>query len=75
MTLIALIELKGNVTVRPMAQLVSRLINWMGGNFRWQFLPTPFTVYADGIDVVFLKSLVPERWHSIYVIMLNVIPC
>lgn len=56
MTLIALIELKGNVTVRPMAQLVSRLINWMGGNFRWQFLPTPFTVYADGIDVVFFEE-------------------
>lgn len=56
MTLIALIELKGNITVRPMAQLVSRLINALGGNFRWQFLPTPFTVYADGIDVVFFEE-------------------
>ena len=56
MTLIALIELKGNRTVRPMAQLVSRFINALGGNFRWQFLPTPFTVYADGIDVVFFEE-------------------
>lgn len=56
MTLIALIELKGNRTVRPMAQLVSRVINALGGNFRWQLLPTPFTVYADGIDVVFFEE-------------------
>ncbi|MEK6788591.1 MAG: N-acyl-D-glutamate amidohydrolase [Pseudomonadota bacterium] len=56
MTLIALIELKGNITVRPMAQMVSRFINALGGNFRWQFLPTPFTVYADGIDVVFFEE-------------------
>lgn len=56
MTLIALIELKGNRTVRPMAQTLSRFINALGGNFRWQFLPTPFTVYADGIDVVFFEE-------------------
>ena len=56
MTLIALIELKGNRTVRPMAQAVSRLVNALGGNFRWQLLPTPFTVYADGIDVVFFEE-------------------
>lgn len=56
MTLIALIELKGNRSVRPMAQAVSRLVNALGGNFRWQLLPTPFTVYADGIDVVFFEE-------------------
>ncbi len=56
MTLIALIELKGNRTVRPMAQFLSRLVNGLGGNFRWQFLATPFTVYADGIDVVFFEE-------------------
>lgn len=56
MTLITLIELKGNFTVRPMAQLVSRLIQALGGNFRWQLMPTPFTVYADGIDVVFFEE-------------------
>jgi hypothetical protein len=30
----------------------SRLINALGGNFRWQHLPVPFEVYADGIDLV-----------------------
>ena len=39
-----------------MGQIVSRLVNWIGGNFRWQVLPTPFTVYADGIDVVFFEE-------------------
>lgn len=55
-TLITLIDLRGNSTVRPMGQIVSRLVNWLGGNFRWQVLPTPFTVYADGIDVVFFEE-------------------
>lgn len=55
-TLITLIDLRGNPTVRPMGQIVSRLVNWLGGNFRWQVLPTPFTVYADGIDVVFFEE-------------------
>jgi N-acyl-D-aspartate/D-glutamate deacylase len=55
-TLITLMDLRGNATVRPMAQLASKLANWLGGDFRWQLLPTPFTVYADGIDVVFFEE-------------------
>lgn len=55
-TLITLMDLRGNATVRPLGQLASRLANWLGGNFRWQVLPTPFTVYADGIDVVFFEE-------------------
>jgi len=55
-TLITLMDLRGNATVRPMAQLASKLVNWFGGDFRWQVLPTPFTVYADGIDVVFFEE-------------------
>ena len=55
-TLITLMDLRGNATVRPMAQLVSKVANFFGGDFRWQVLPTPFTVYADGIDVVFFEE-------------------
>ena len=55
-TLISLLDLKGNATLRPMAQLASTVTNWVRGNFRWQILPTPFTVYADGIDVVFFEE-------------------
>lgn len=55
-TLITMMDLKGNATTRPLTQLVSWLANALGGNFRWQLLPTPFTVYADGIDVVFFEE-------------------
>ncbi|MGO4256591.1 N-acyl-D-amino-acid deacylase family protein [Marmoricola sp. RAF53] len=36
----------------PLAALVNRL----GGNFRWQHLPVPFEVYADGIDLVIFEE-------------------
>ena len=55
-TLITLMDLRGNATVRPLAQLASKFANYFGGDFRWQVLPTPFTVYADGIDVVFFEE-------------------
>jgi len=55
-TLITLMDLRGNATVRPLAQLASKLVNWFGGDFKWQVLPTPFTIYADGIDVVFFEE-------------------
>jgi len=35
---------------------VARLINRLGGNFRWQHLPVPFEVYADGIDLVVFEE-------------------
>jgi N-acyl-D-aspartate/D-glutamate deacylase len=55
-TLISLVDLRGNKSVRPLAQFAAKLANFFGGNFRWQLLPTPFTVYADGIDVVFFEE-------------------
>jgi N-acyl-D-aspartate/D-glutamate deacylase len=36
----------------PMASAVNRF----GGNFRWQHLPVPFEVYADGIDLVIFEE-------------------
>lgn len=36
----------------PSAKAVSRL----GGDFRWQHLPVPFEVYADGIDLVIFEE-------------------
>jgi len=55
-TLISLMDLRGNKTLRPFAQLAANLVNKVRGDFRWQLLPTPFTVYADGIDVVFFEE-------------------
>ncbi|HLR99814.1 amidohydrolase family protein [Mycolicibacillus parakoreensis] len=39
-------------TIGPSA----RLINALGGDFRWQHLPVPFEVYADGIDLVVFEE-------------------
>ncbi|MCB0895103.1 MAG: amidohydrolase family protein [Nocardioides sp.] len=38
--------------MRPLARLVNRL----GADFRWQHLPVPFEVYADGIDLVIFEE-------------------
>lgn len=32
------------------------LVNRLGGDFRWQHLPVPFEVYADGIDLVIFEE-------------------
>jgi N-acyl-D-aspartate/D-glutamate deacylase len=32
------------------------LANRLGGDFRWQHLPVPFEVYADGIDLVIFEE-------------------
>jgi N-acyl-D-aspartate/D-glutamate deacylase len=32
------------------------VVNLLGGNFRWQHLPVPFEVYADGIDLVIFEE-------------------
>ena len=35
---------------------LAKIINAAGGNFRWQHLPVPFEVYADGIDLVVFEE-------------------
>ena len=55
-TLISQMDLKGSAYLTNLTKLVSKLTNAIFGDFRWQVLPTPFTVYADGIDVVFFEE-------------------
>ncbi|TQV77126.1 amidohydrolase family protein [Aliikangiella marina] len=55
-TLISQMDLKGSAYLTFLTRLVSNITNWFRGDFRWQVLPTPFTVYADGIDVVFFEE-------------------
>ncbi|GMG86406.1 N-acyl-D-amino-acid deacylase family protein [Biformimicrobium ophioploci] len=55
-TLISMLDLKGNATVRPMAALSAWFTNLLGGDFRWQLLPSAFSVYADGMDVVIFEE-------------------
>jgi N-acyl-D-aspartate/D-glutamate deacylase len=35
----------------------ARVINALGGDFRWQHLPVPFEVFGDGIDLVIFEEL------------------
>src|SRR5690348_11180221 len=35
---------------------IAAVVNKLGGNFRWQHLPVPFEVYADGIDLVIFEE-------------------
>ncbi len=55
-TLISQMDLKGSGYLNFLTRMTSFITNILGGNFRWQVLPTPFTVYADGIDVVFFEE-------------------
>jgi len=55
-TLISQMDLKGSAYLTNLTKLVSKVTNGLFGDFRWQVLPTPFTVYADGIDVVFFEE-------------------
>jgi N-acyl-D-aspartate/D-glutamate deacylase len=55
-TLISMLDLKGNRTIAPIARLSAWFTNLFGGDFRWQLLPTPFKIYADGIDVVLFEE-------------------
>ena len=49
-----------DVKANPFAWLIfkplSHLVNRFGGDFRWQHLPVPFEVYADGIDLVIFEE-------------------
>jgi N-acyl-D-aspartate/D-glutamate deacylase len=55
-TLISRMDLKGSVYLSKITNVAARITNFFNGDFRWQVLPTPFTVYADGIDVVFFEE-------------------
>jgi N-acyl-D-aspartate/D-glutamate deacylase len=55
-TLISQMDLKGSRYLRFLTNLASLTANALRGDFRWQVLPTPFTIYADGIDIVFFEE-------------------
>ncbi|MDT3336394.1 amidohydrolase family protein [Shewanella sp. SP1S1-7] len=55
-TLISRMDLKGSVYLSKITNIAAQVTNFFRGDFRWQVLPTPFTVYADGIDVVFFEE-------------------
>jgi N-acyl-D-aspartate/D-glutamate deacylase len=55
-SLLSAADVKTNPFVIHVLGPVARLVTRLGGDFRWQHLPVPFTVYADGIDLVVFEE-------------------
>ena len=55
-SLLSAADVKSNPYAILLMGPVSRFVNRLGANFRWQHLPVPFEVYADGIDLVIFEE-------------------
>ena len=56
-TLITLADAKSSRGLHHVLGRITRFVNRvLGGNMRWQTLPVPFEVYADGIDLVVFEE-------------------
>lgn len=56
-TLITLADAKSSRGLHHVLGRVTRFVNkLLGGDMRWQTLPVPFEVYADGIDLVVFEE-------------------
>jgi len=56
-TLITLADAKSSPGLHRAIAAVTRFVNRaLGGDLRWQTLPAPFEVYADGIDLVVFEE-------------------
>ncbi|MFC0315568.1 amidohydrolase family protein [Gordonia phosphorivorans] len=50
-SLLSAADIKAIPGVIHLFPLMAKVINTLGGDFRWQHLPVPFEVYSDGIDL------------------------
>jgi N-acyl-D-aspartate/D-glutamate deacylase len=55
-SLLSAADVKSNPYAILLLGPLARVVNRFGGNFRWQHLPVPFEVYADGIDLVVFEE-------------------
>ena len=55
-TLIAAADVKADRRAARLTLLAASLTNRAGGDFRWQHLPVPFEMYADGVDLVVFEE-------------------
>ncbi|MCX5044319.1 amidohydrolase family protein [Aldersonia sp. NBC_00410] len=55
-SLLSAADIKANPAVIRIMGPIARFVNRLGGDFRWQHLPVPFEVYADGIDLVIFEE-------------------
>ena len=55
-SLLSAADVKSNPFAIALLGPAARLVNKFGADFRWQHLPVPFEVYADGIDLVVFEE-------------------
>ena len=55
-SLLSAADIKANPFAIGALGPVARFVNRFGADFRWQHLPVPFEVYADGIDLVVFEE-------------------
>jgi N-acyl-D-aspartate/D-glutamate deacylase len=55
-SLLSAADIKANPALVQIMGPIARTVNALGGDFRWQHLPVPFEVYADGIDLVIFEE-------------------
>ncbi|CAN5197199.1 amidohydrolase family protein [soil metagenome] len=56
-TLISMMDVRAARGLRHLASLLSRGVNLvLGGDMKWQALPEPFDLWADGIDLVVFEE-------------------
>jgi N-acyl-D-aspartate/D-glutamate deacylase len=55
-SLLSAADIKANPFLVEIMGPIARTVNGLGGDFRWQHLPVPFEVYADGIDLVIFEE-------------------
>lgn len=55
-TVISMMDLRGERGIHALIGALSRVVNALGGKFRWQALPEPFDLWADGIDNVVFEE-------------------
>lgn len=55
-SLLSAADIKANPYAIKLLGPLAALVNRLGGDFRWQHLPVPFEVYADGIDLVIFEE-------------------
>src|SRR5262249_34087368 len=55
-SLLSAADIKAIPPLVHIMERLARLINALGGDFRWQHLPVPFEVYADEISLVIFEE-------------------
>ena len=55
-SLLSAADVKSLPPVIYLMDVLARIVNALGGDFRWQHLPVPFEVYADGISLVIFEE-------------------